>query len=115
MLTKFNTIHKQEDAHEFFLHLLDKLDEAEKRVHNNTKYKTIIQKIFGGECRQSITCDMDDCGHVSHTSQAFLDLSLDLLIRGRDIESSLEDFTRQETLSFDNQYKCEKYVLTIHD
>jgi ubiquitin C-terminal hydrolase len=115
VLTKFHTIHKQEDAHEFFLHLLDKLDEAEKRAHHNPKHKTIIQRIFGGECRQSITCDMDDCGHVSHTSQAFLDLSLDLLTRGRDIESSLEDFTRQETLSYDNQYKCEKCVLTIHD
>ena len=84
------------------------MDEAEKRLHNNPKYKTIIQQVFEGECRQSITCDMENCSHVSHTSQAFMDLSLDLLTRERDIMSSLQDFTRQETLSHDNQYKCEK-------
>lgn len=114
VLSKFHTVHKQEDAHELLLHFLDKMDEAEKRVHRNPKYKTIIQQIFGGECRQSITCDMEDCGHVSHTSQAFLDLSLDILNRDRDILSSLQDFTRQETLSHDNQYKCEKYVPPTH-
>ena len=103
----FYNVHKQEDAHELFLHFLDKMDEAEKRAHHNPKYKSIIQKIFGGECRQSITCE--NCGHISHTSQAFMDLGLDLLIRERDIMSSLRDFTRQEILSQDNQYKCEKY------
>ena len=87
------------------------MDEAEKRVHHDPKYKGIIQKIFGGECRQSITCDMPNCRHVSHTSQAFMDLSLDLLMRERDIMSSLSDFTGQETLSHDNQYKCEKYAV----
>jgi ubiquitin C-terminal hydrolase len=112
VLPKFHNIHKQEDAHEFLLNLLDKMDEAEKRVHRNLKYKTIIQQIFGGEVRQSITCEMEDCGHVSHTSQAFLDLSLDLLNRDRDIMSSLKDFTKQEILSHDNQYKCEKYPST---
>jgi uncharacterized UBP type Zn finger protein len=112
VLPKFHNVHKQEDAHEFLLNLLDKMDEAEKRVYRNLKYKTIIQQIFGGEVRQSITCDMEDCGHVSHTSQAFLDLSLDLLNRDRDIMSSLKDFTKQETLSHDNQYKCEKYSST---
>ena len=89
------------------------MDEADKRAHHDPKRKSIIQDIFAGECRQSITCDMDDCGHVSHTSQAFTDLSLDLLTRERDIMSSLQDFTRQETLSYDNQYKCEKYTLAV--
>jgi ubiquitin C-terminal hydrolase len=84
------------------------MDEAEKKAHRDPKYKSIIQEIFGGECRQSIICDRDSCGHVSHTSQDFMDLSLDLLIRERDILSSLADFTKQETLSHDNQYKCEK-------
>ena len=37
-----------------------------------------------------------------------MDLSLDILSRDRNIKTSLEDFTRQETLSHDNQYKCEK-------
>jgi ubiquitin C-terminal hydrolase len=89
--------------------MLDKMDEAEKKTHRDPKFKTIIEKIFGGECRQSITCDVDSCRHVSHTSQAFMDLSLDLLSRERDIMSSLKDFTGQETLSNDNLYKCEKY------
>jgi ubiquitin C-terminal hydrolase len=111
VLSKFYNIHKQEDAHELFIHILDKLDEAEKKAHRDPKLKTIISKIFGGECRQSITCTMEDCGHISHTSQVFMDLSLDLLVRDRDILSSLEDFTRSETLSHDNQYKCEKYAL----
>jgi ubiquitin carboxyl-terminal hydrolase 36/42 len=111
VLNKFYNVHKQEDAHELFLHLLDKMEEADKRAHHDPKHKSVIQDIFGGECRQSITCDMEDCLHVSHTSQAFMDLSLDLLTRERDIMSSLHDFTRQETLSHDNQYKCEKYFL----
>lgn len=110
VLAKFHTVHKQEDAHELLIHILDKLDEAEKKAHHDPKLKTIISQIFGGECRQSITCTMEDCGHISHTSQVFMDLSLDLLVRDRDILSSLEDFTRSETLSHENQYKCEKYV-----
>lgn len=90
------------------------MDEADKRAHHDPKHKSIIQDIFAGECRQSITCDMETCGHVSHTSQAFMDLSLDLLTRERDLLSSLHDFTRQETLSADNQYKCEKYLSASH-
>lgn len=43
-----------------------------------------------------------------------MDLSLDLLTRERDLLSSLHDFTRQETLSADNQYKCEKYLSASH-
>jgi uncharacterized UBP type Zn finger protein len=109
-LGKFTSVHRQEDAHELFLHILDKMDEAEKKTHRDPKFKTIIQKIFGGECRQTITCDIDGCGNVSHTSQDFLDLSIDLLIRGRDIMSSLQDFTGPETLSKDNLYTCEKYI-----
>ena len=111
VLNKFHNVHKQEDAHEFLLHLLDKMDEADKKAHRSPKHKSVLQRIFGGECRQSITCDLEDCGHVSHTSQVFMDLSLDLLTRERDIMSSLHDFTRQEILSYDNQYKCEKYFL----
>jgi len=107
VLPKFSTYYKQEDAHEFLVHLLDKMDEAEKRLYA-PKSKSIIQQIFGGEWRQSITCDAENCNHVSHTSQDFMDLSLDILTRERDIMSSLQDFTRQETLSQDNQYMCEK-------
>jgi ubiquitin carboxyl-terminal hydrolase 36/42 len=108
VLQKFLSYYKQEDSHEFLIHLLDKMDEAEKKAHRDPKHKSVIQEIFAGECRQSITCERDNCRHVSHTSQAFMDLSLDLLIRERDILSSLADFTKQETLSQDNQYKCEK-------
>jgi ubiquitin carboxyl-terminal hydrolase 36/42 len=105
---KFKSSWRQEDAHEFLIHLLDKLDEAEKKILSDKKAKTVIQKIFEGECRQSITCEREPCGHISHTSQAFMDLSLDILPPDRNIKISLEDFTRQEQLSQDNQYKCEK-------
>jgi len=110
VLQKFPTAWRQEDSHEFLIHLLDKMDDAEKRSHKNPKFKSIVQEIFGGECRQSITCQRDECRHVSHTSQLFMDLSLDLLARERDIASSLADFTKQEILSQDNLYKCEKCV-----
>jgi ubiquitin carboxyl-terminal hydrolase 36/42 len=82
------------------------MDEAEKRVHNNPKHRSIIQRIFEGEFRQSITCDM--CDHASHTAQPFQDLSLDILSRQRDLLSSLAYSVRPETLSDDNMYKCEK-------
>ena len=85
------------------------MDEAEKRVHNNPKHRSIIQRIFEGEFRQSITCDVPTCSHVSHTPQPFQDLGLDILPpRERDLQSSLQAFVRPEILSHDNLYKCEK-------
>ena len=109
VIPKFYNVNKQEDAHELFLHLLDKMDEAEKKAYRNPKHVSILQEMFGGECRQTLTCGNQDCRHASHTTQPFSDLSLDLLSRDRDLTGSLDDFTREETLSQDNQYKCEKY------
>jgi ubiquitin carboxyl-terminal hydrolase 36/42 len=101
------------DAHEFLLNILDKVDD--KRTHPD--HKSIVQRIFEGEFRQSSTGDMR--GHASHTDQPFQDLSFEVR---PSVLSAIAHSVRTETLSEDNTYKCEqcggrsraKKQVTIH-
>ncbi|ABN66431.2 ubiquitin-specific protease [Scheffersomyces stipitis CBS 6054] len=117
---------QQEDAHEYFMSLMSRLqeDSTPKGVKMN---QSIIYDIFGGLLAQRITCTK--CNNVSETKQEFYDLSLGLNKKKlRDhqpiddsipssnrysIEKSVRDFFSNELIKIDKAdsksgYFCEK-------
>ena len=66
---------------------------------------TFVHRIFGGYFRSQLKCNK--CGYKSNTYDPFLTLSLEIS-KGyiRSLSSALEEFTREETLDMDNQWKC---------
>jgi ubiquitin C-terminal hydrolase len=118
---------RQEDAHEFLVHLLDAMHDGELIAaginQQNSGWRdklpvprldetTFIHRVFGGYFRSQVRCTK--CGYRSNTYDPFLDLSLEVSKKSsRSILHSLSDFTRKETLDSDNQWRCsgcEKYV-----
>eukprot|EP00980_Cylindrotheca_fusiformis_P004082 scaffold880_cov132-Cylindrotheca_fusiformis.AAC.78 len=118
---------RQEDAHEFLVHLLDAMHDGELRAAGINQQisgwrdrlpvprldeTTFIHRVFGGYFRSQVRCRK--CGYRSNTYDPFLDLSLEVSKKtSRSILHSLADFTRIETLDADNQWRCsgcKKYV-----
>ncbi|KAL3942385.1 MAG: hypothetical protein SGBAC_003417 [Bacillariaceae sp.] len=111
---------RQEDAHEFLVHLLDAMHDGELRaagINQQTSgwrdrlpvprldETTFIHRIFGGYFRSQVRCG--SCGYCSNTYDPFLDLSLEVSKKTcRSILNSLADFTSKETLDSDNRWKC---------
>lgn len=118
---------RQEDAHEFLVHLLDAMHDGELKAAGINQQSsgwrdrlpvprldetTFIHRVFGGYFRSQVRCTK--CGYRSNTYDPFLDLSLEVSQKSsRSILHSLSDFTRKETLDSDNQWRCsgcKKYV-----
>jgi ubiquitin C-terminal hydrolase len=118
---------RQEDAHEFLVHLLDAMHNGELRAAginqhssgwrdrlpvNRLDETTFIHRIFGGYFRSQVRCKA--CGYCSNTYDPFLDLSLEVSKKSSNsIMQSISEFTKRETLDSDNQWKCsgcKKYV-----
>mmetsp|Transcript_36148 Transcript_36148/g.87407 ORF Transcript_36148/g.87407 Transcript_36148/m.87407 type:complete len:1127 (-) Transcript_36148:2632-6012(-) len=111
---------RQEDAHEFLVHLLDAMHDGELRAAGINQQAsgwrdrlpvprldetTYIHRIFGGYFRSQVRCG--SCGYCSNTYDPFLDLSLEVSKKScRSILHSLADFTSKETLDSDNRWKC---------
>lgn len=104
---------RQEDAHEFWMSLVSRLQEDS--VPKGEKLRSsIIHDIFGGTAEQRITCKK--CGHVSTTNQDFYDLSVSFSPRQQttkrySLDQSINDFFTPETIrpssSHGKGYKCE--------
>ena len=118
---------RQEDAHEFLVHLLDAINDGELRaagINQNVSgwrdrlpvsrldETTFVHRIFGGYFRSQIRCRR--CNYKSNTYDPFLDLSLEVSKKSStSVLKALAEFTRKETLDADNQWKCsgcKKYV-----
>lgn len=118
---------RQEDSHEFLVHLLDAMHDGELRGAGINQHlsgwrdrlpvtrldeTTFIHRIFGGYFRSQVRCKI--CGYCSNTYDPFLDLSLEVSKKSsRSLMSAISEFTRKETLDFNNQWKCsgcKKYV-----
>ncbi|KAL9167857.1 hypothetical protein ABFS82_05G125200 [Erythranthe guttata] len=118
--------YEQQDAHEFFISVLDgihkKLGKASLAFKENEDCQCIAHRVFSGLLRSDVTCT--SCGFTSSTYDPFLDISLDLNTGPTDIptkakkmtekpsaESSLagclELFTRPEKLGSDQKLYCE--------
>jgi ubiquitin C-terminal hydrolase len=111
---------RQEDAHEFLVHLLDAMNDGELREAgidaNKSGWRdrlpvprldetTFVHRIFGGYLRSQVRCT--DCGYRSNTYDPFLDLSLEISRNScHSISSAFNEFTRKETLDSQNRWKC---------
>jgi ubiquitin C-terminal hydrolase len=118
---------RQEDAHEFLVHLLDSMNDGELRAAGINQHAsgwrdrlpvsrldetTFIHRIFGGYFRSQVRCQK--CNYRSNTYDPFLDLSLEVSKKSSNsVLEALAHFTRNETLDAENQWKCsgcKKYV-----
>ena len=118
---------RQEDAHEFLVHLLDAMKEGELRAAGIDSRRsgwrdrlpiprldetTLIHRIFGGYLRSQVVCP--SCGYCSNTYDPFFDLDLEVSKkRVNCILTAISEFTRKEKLDVDNRWrcsKCKKYV-----
>jgi len=118
---------RQEDAHEFLVHLLDAINDGELRAaginQNISGWRdrlpgsrldetTFVHRTFGGYFRSQVRCRR--CNYRSNTYDPFLDLSLEVSKKSStSVLKALSEFTRKETLDAANQWKCsgcKKYV-----
>eukprot|EP00934_Nitzschia_sp_Nitz4_P004101 Nitzschia sp. Nitz4//scaffold33_size148984//111651//114677//NITZ4_002942-RA/size148984-processed-gene-0.177-mRNA-1//-1//CDS//3329548469//4091//frame0 len=118
---------RQEDAHEFLVHLLDAMHDGELRAAGINQHisgwrdrlpatrldeTTFVHRIFGGYFRSQVKCP--SCSFRSNTYDPFLDLSLEVSKKSSNsVLYALQEFTRKEKLDADNQWKCsgcKKYV-----
>lgn len=111
---------RQEDVHEFLVHLLDAMNDGELREAGINAQKsgwrdrlpvprldetTFVHRIFGGYLRSQVRCT--ECGYTSNTYDPFLDLSLEISRKScHSVSSALMEFTRKETLDSANRWKC---------
>lgn len=67
---------RQQDSHEWYLQIIDKLHECEKPSYDSKGVcRCFIHKVFFGQTRQEIVCNK--CGFVSRTQEQMLYLTLD--------------------------------------
>ncbi|EGC34643.1 hypothetical protein DICPUDRAFT_34644 [Dictyostelium purpureum] len=90
----------QMDAYEFFLLLLEKLEDLMKEMPQ----KNILKQSYGGVLTNQIISK--ECTHRSHREEPFLSLSMDVKNK-RSLAESLASFIDEELLVGDNKYKCE--------
>jgi ubiquitin C-terminal hydrolase len=111
---------RQEDVHEFLVHLLDAMNDGELREAGINAQKsgwrdrlpvprldetTFVHRIFGGYLRSQVRCT--ECRYSSNTYDPFLDLSLEISRKScHSISAALAEFTRKETLDSANRWKC---------
>ncbi|XP_058085773.1 ubiquitin carboxyl-terminal hydrolase 21-like isoform X3 [Magnolia sinica] len=126
--------YRQEDAHEFFQCMLDRLhsccvDLKPQDESSSLQDDSFINQIFGGRLRSQLRCC--NCGHCSDNFEPLIDLSLEI----EDTDSvltALESFTQvekiedtetiftcescREEVSLEKQLKLDKVpeVVTLH-
>jgi ubiquitin carboxyl-terminal hydrolase 7 len=99
----------QEDAQEFLLKLIDKLnDNYDNNNNNNLEEKNEINNMFNGELINTIKCLNVD--YKKERKQKFIDISVD--IDGFDtLDQSLHNLFEPIKLDGQNQYKAGEYGL----
>ncbi|KAL5699062.1 ubiquitinyl hydrolase 1 [Ranunculus cassubicifolius] len=117
--------YEQQDAHEFFISVLDRIHEKEEKTKSQNKdngdCQCIAHKVFSGLLRSDVTCTV--CGFTSTTYDPCLDISLNLettqnVPTGKSGKMSqdtsistllgcLDLFTRPEKLGPDQKLYCQ--------
>lgn len=115
--------YEQQDAHEFFISMLDRIHDKEGKaslaIKDNGDCQCIVHRAFYGLLRSDVTCA--SCGYTSTTHDPCMDISLDLSAcnssrNGFASKSSkpnesllgcLDLFTRPEKLGPDQKLYCE--------
>jgi len=93
-------VREQQDACEFFIQIVDQVDEFLDSVHR----EKIFSKIFQGSFSDQKVCQ--GCPHRYEREENFT--SLDLQIKSGNLQDSLLHYVQDETLEGDNSYYCEK-------
>ena len=104
LIAKQFKLGRQEDAHEFMLYMVESLQKScmGKNIKKNTG---LIHDIFGGSIQSQVVCQV--CKTESNTVDPIVDLSLE--IKNCDtLEKAVAYFTKHETLSGQNRYRCQK-------
>lgn len=122
--------YEQQDAHEFFISVLDRVHEKEGKANtakDNGGCNCIAHRVFSGLLRSDVTCTT--CGYTSTTYDPCVDISLDLNTNTNTNNSPLKDiaskpskptetgistlagcldlFTRPEKLGSDQKLYCQ--------
>ncbi|KAK4468417.1 hypothetical protein MN116_007625 [Schistosoma mekongi] len=100
--------YQQEDAHEFLLGLLSRMEDSSMaglgKVPRKISETNVIRRIFGGIIRSEVTCH--SCLKVSARDEQWFNLSMDITC-ARSLQQCLCNYIRSEELSGQNAYKCE--------
>lgn len=110
--------YEQQDAHEFFISILDQIHEKESKNLKLTgdvrDCECIAHRVFSGLLRSDLCCTV--CGSTSTTYDPCMDISLDLdsqttqpsgSVNMATLSSCLGHFTRSEKLGSDQKLYCE--------
>ncbi|KAI3812661.1 hypothetical protein L1987_17373 [Smallanthus sonchifolius] len=117
--------YEQQDAHEFFMSVLDRIHEKEGKTRNTNKDNgechCVVHRAFSGLLRSDVTCTT--CGYTSTTYDPCVDISLDFNTNIDHISpnkpqkstdlgvstltSCLDLFTRPEKLGSDQKLYCQ--------
>ncbi|XP_078430719.1 ubiquitin-specific protease 22 [Wolffia australiana] len=98
--------YEQQDAHEFFISVLDGLHEklAQQQPGNQGEC-CVAHRVFSGVLRSDVICSV--CGFTSTTLEPCVDISLDLDSAGAcTLSGCLDRFTRAERLGPDQKFLC---------
>ncbi len=92
---------KQEDAFDFFIQLVDQVDEY---LCQRLKRPKIFSSRFEGVFSDQKICQ--GCPHRYDREEAFM--ALNLTVKSNNLQDSLDQFVKGELLEGDNAYFCEK-------
>ncbi|KAJ3255787.1 hypothetical protein HK103_006045 [Boothiomyces macroporosus] len=105
--------YSQQDAHEFFISILDEIHNNCSGTLDSSNCKCVVHKVFGGILQSDVTCLQ--CNNVTFSYDPILDLSLEIKSSakqtkkkkpdGDEAEYTLSEFTVPEKLG-SNQYHC---------
>lgn len=102
----------QEDAHEFYGQVLDRLHTSFLKISNEektdplTEGTTLMRQLFGGYFQNQVQCC--ECKSVSRTYEPFTTLPISVSPSTSSVEQALLQFTAIEHMSEDNGYRCDK-------
>ncbi|KAK2704726.1 ubiquitin carboxyl-terminal hydrolase 24-like [Artemia franciscana] len=95
-------VREQQDAFEFFIHLVDNLDEYLAKIGK----ERVFRNRFGGIFSDQKICK--ECPHRYERESIFL--ALNVTVKSSTLIESLEQFVKGELLEGDNAYYCEACV-----
>eukprot|EP01041_Mallomonas_annulata_P008803 gene8803-18212_t len=110
----------QEDAQEFMLKLINKLDNCKQQISNETDdnnnndhnrhhhHRLSLSSLFTGSLQQSIECINVNFTKIRH--QKFLDLSLDIT-SFQTLNETIANYMKRELFTGENQYRTKEYGL----
>ncbi|KAL0481863.1 ubiquitin carboxyl-terminal hydrolase [Acrasis kona] len=116
---------RQEDAHEFIITLIDKMEDVIIKSYKNKLDRRVaetnpVHQVFGGYLRSQIECM--ESKYISNTYDPFVGISLQL-DSGSTIEKCFRQYIQPDMLEGKNAYRCPltkkleraKKSLTIHE